>query len=39
MIEWFVLGVDYIISKYSIHENGRATYEMITQHTAKHKIV
>ena len=28
-----------MISKYSVKENGRTTYEMITQHTVKHKVV
>ena len=39
IIEWMIIWVADIISKYAIQENGRTTYEMITQHTVKHKIV
>ena len=28
-----------ILSKYVVHDNGRTTYELITQHTAKHKVI
>ena len=38
MIEWMIVWVADIISKYSVHPNGRTTYEMITKHAAKHKI-
>ena len=39
IIEWMIVWVADIISKYAIQENGRTTYEMTTQHTVKHKIV
>ena len=39
IIEWMIVWVADIISKYAIQENGRTSYEMTTQHTVKHKIV
>ena len=39
IIEWMIVWVADIISKYALQDNGRTTYEMTTQHTVKHKIV
>ena len=39
IMEWMVVWVADIISKYQVKDNGRISYEMITQHTAKHKVV
>ena len=39
IIEWMVVWVADAISKYSVKDNGRTTYEMITQHSVKHKVV
>ena len=39
IIEWMIIWVADIISKYDIRDNGRTTYDLITQHTVKHNIV
>ena len=31
--------VQHILSKYVVHENGRTSYEMATQHVVNHKVI
>ena len=35
IIEWLIVWVADLLSKYKVHENGRTTYEMNTQHIWK----
>ena len=38
-IEWVIVWTADILSKYTVHMSGRASYEMATQHTVKHKVI
>ena len=38
-MEWLILWTANIISKYAVHENGRTSYEMATQHVVKHTVI
>ena len=39
LVEWMIVWLADILSKYTSHENGRTFYEMATQHVVKHKVV
>ena len=39
IIEWLIVWVADLLSKYKVHENGRTTYEMNTQHVWKGKVI
>ena len=39
IIEWLIVWVADLLSKYKVHESGRATYEMNTQHIWKGKVI
>ena len=39
IVEWLVVWTADILSKYVVHENGRAAYEMATQHVVRHKVI
>ena len=39
LVEWFIVWTAYILFKYTVHENGRTSYEMATQHVSKHKVI
>ena len=38
-VEWIIVWTADIPSKYTVHENGRTSYEMTTQHVVKHKVI
>ena len=39
IVDWLIVWTADILSKYVVHENGRAAYEMATQHVVKHKVI
>ena len=39
LVEWLFVWAADILSKYTVHENGRTSYEMATQHVVKHKAI
>ena len=39
LADWMIVWVADILAKYRVHENGRTTHELNTQHRTKHKIV
>ena len=39
LVEWLVVWTADILSKYTIHENGRTSYEMASRHVVKHKVI
>ena len=38
-IAWLIVWTADILSKCTVHENGRTSYKMATQHTVKHKVI
>ena len=38
-MEWLIVWTADMLSKYAVHENGRTSYEMATQHVDKHKVI
>ena len=39
LIERLIAWTADILSKYTVHENGRTSYKMGTQHTFQHKVI
>ena len=39
IIEWLIVGVADLLSKYKVHENGRTTYKISTQHIWKGQVI
>lgn len=39
LVEWMIVWVADMLSKFKVHENGKTNYEMNTQHKCKHKII
>ena len=39
LVEWFIVWTADILSKYTVHENGRTSYELATQPVVKHKSI
>ena len=39
LVEWLIVWTADILSKYTVHEHGRSSYEMATQHVVKHKVI
>ena len=39
LVDWLIARTADIVSKYTVYENGRTSYEMATQHVVKHKVI
>ena len=39
LVEWLIVWTADILYKPTVHENGRTSYEMATQHVVKHKVI